>query len=84
MKKTIILLMAFCAVLAGCGNHSNHEDMTTDMAWRLTRGMITDTITTIKGTATRGMTTDTKDIITRQRLTKATITATGGTTARSW
>lgn len=25
MKKTIILLMAFCAVLAGCGNHSNHE-----------------------------------------------------------
>lgn len=25
MKKTIILLMAFCAVLAGCGYHSNHE-----------------------------------------------------------
>lgn len=26
MKKTIITLMAFCAILAGCGNHSNHGD----------------------------------------------------------
>ena len=58
--------------------------MTTDMACRLTRGMITDTITTMKGIATRGMTTDTKDIITRRRVTKATITATRATTARSW
>lgn len=25
MKRTIILIMASCAILAGCGNHSHHE-----------------------------------------------------------